>query len=255
MDDLILKCGDSYELIKTIPDNTVDLIIIDPPYEYVTDKGGGKFEKLSYHKEYTELGRTQLDKNKIKARKQLGSLACGFDYSILDELQRVMKKTNIYIWCSKRQLSTLLNYYEEQGCNIDLLAWHKTNPCPTANNTYLSDTEYLIFARDKGVKLHGTIATKRKYYVSSTNVEDKKIYKHPTVKPQHIIENLIINSSEAGQTILDCFLGSGTTGAAAVKLNRKFIGFEINETFFNTASKRIKEQITQITFDDLLGAQ
>lgn len=121
---------------------------------------------------------------------------------------------------------------------------HNCNPIPTCNNTYLSDTEYCIFARESGVKLGGSVATKKKYYVSECNVADKKLYDHPTIKPLHIIKNLIINSSEENEIVLDTFLGSGTTAVACKELNRQYIGFELNEEFYEIAKNRL-EGLTQ----------
>ncbi|WRK54643.1 site-specific DNA-methyltransferase [Coprobacillaceae bacterium CR2/5/TPMF4] len=136
----------------------------------------------------------------------------GVDNTVLDELVRVMKKVNIYIWCNKEQLLQYMEYFKDY--NLELLSWHKTNPVPTCNNKYLSDTEYLLFFRENGVKIYGSYATKRKYYVTPTNKVDKQKYNHPTVKPLDIIENLIINSSQEDDVILDPFMGSGTTGEA-----------------------------------------
>ena len=65
------------------------------------------------------------------------------------------------------------------------------------------------------------------------------MYGHPTIKLLNIIETLIKNSTKEGDTVLDCFMGSGTTGVACKNLNRNFIGVELNETFFNMAYKRI----------------
>lgn len=106
-------------------------------------------------------------------------------------------------------------------------------------NKYLTDTEYCLFFREKGVKIFGEYHTKRTFYVSKKNAEDKKLYKHPTIKPLDIIKNLIINSSKEGDTVLDCFMGSGTTGVACRELNRNFIGMEINEEYYNIAKDRI----------------
>lgn len=105
----------------------------------------------------------------------------------------------------------------------------------------MSDTEYLLFFRENGVKIYGTYQTKKKYYVSPTNKEDKQKYNHPTIKPLNIIENLIINSSKENDVVLDCFMGSGTTGVACKKLGRDFIGIEIDEKYFKIAEERIKE--------------
>ena len=245
--------ADCYEKIKEIPDNSVDLVIIDPPYLFNSNKGAGAFgsKKRSYHQEYYALlrrtGRTdeterlRIRGNAQRQRDNLNSLASGFDYSILDELCRVQDKINIYVWCSKAQLRPLLDYYDDKRCAIDVLTWHKTNPVPTCHNTYLSDTEYCLFARQRGVKLYGTYHTKHKYYVSPANVADKKKYGgHPTIKPLNIIKNLITNSSLRGGVVLECFMGSGTTGVAAKELGRSFIGIEIDKEYYEIAKKRIE---------------
>ena len=135
----------------------------------------------------------------------------------------------------------MIDYYDDKDCNIDLLTWHKTNPMPTCNGTYLSDTEYLVFAREKGVGLYGTYETKNKYWVTPANVDDKQMWKHPTIKPLNIIENLVINSSKENDVVLDCFMGSGTTGVACKELNRDFIGIELNPEYFEIAQRRIGE--------------
>lgn len=116
-----------------------------------------------------------------------------------------MKRINIYLWCSKHQVQPLLKHYLDKNCNIEILTWHKNNPLPTMNNTYANDTEYCIFARESGVPLNGDYYTKRKYYVTNINKTDKDKYKHPTIKPINIIKNLIINSSNKGDIVLDCF--------------------------------------------------
>ena len=245
--------ADCYEKLKEIPDGSVDLVIIDPPYLFEDHGGGGAFGtgKRNYHAEYLSLyketGKTEeterlrILSNAQNNKKNLKRLKCGFDYSLLDVLDRKQKAINTYIWCSKAQLRDIIAHYEDKGCAVDLLTWHKTNPTPLCNNTYLSDTEYLIYAREKGVKLYGSYATKRKYYVTPANVADKKLYHHPTIKPLHIIKNLITNSSLRGGVILDCFMGSGTTGVAAKELGRSFIGIELDENYYKIAEKRIAE--------------
>ena len=97
-----------------------------------------------------------------------------------------------------------------------------------------------------------TYQTKKKYYVSPTNKEDKESFGHPTIKPLHIIENLIINSSCENDIVLDCFMGSGTTGVACINTSRNFIGIEIDENYFCTATNRIN-QAKSSWLDNLLG--
>lgn len=256
-------CGDSYELIKNIPDNSIDLVVIDPPYEFNSGTGAGAFgtKKRNYHKEYIELyqktgttketSRLRISAGKEKSKENIRLLSKGFQIELLDELERVMKKTNIYIWCSKAQVSKILNYYESKNRFIDILTWHKTNPIPTCHGTYLNDTEYCIFARESGVSVYGEVKTKAKYYISSANVKDKEKYKHPTIKPINIIKNLIINSSKENDIVLDCFSGSGTTCVASKELKRRFIGIEINPEYHRISIDRLNGVTAdgQISFD------
>lgn len=224
MDVDIIYNEDCIRGMKKLPDNSIDLVIIDPPYQIVAGGGGGAFgaDKRDYHKE-------------------VKTLSDGITNNVLDELVRVLKKINIYIWCNKNQLKQYINYFEEKGCTTDLLTWHKTNPVPTCNNKYLSDTEYILYFRQGGVPMYGSYETKKKYYVTPTNKEDKQKYKHPTIKPINIIENLIVNSSKENDIILDCFMGSGTTPVACVNTHRHYIGYEIDDNYFDIACQRLDE--------------
>jgi len=212
------------KILQEINDKSIDLIITDPPYKIATS-GSGIYK--------------QKDKQYIK---ELDVLKDGFDYSILDELCRVMKKINIYIWCSQKQIIPLLDYFvKEKKCNYNIISWHKTNPIPACGNKYLTDTEFCLFFREKGVKVQGEFKTKFTYYITPLNQQDKKKYNHPTIKPLFIIENFILNSSNEHEVVLDPFVGSGTTGVAAIKHNRRFIGIEKEVTYCDIAEKRIKE--------------
>ena len=234
---------DCLEGLKQIPDNSIDLVVTDPPYEIQTS-GAGIYK--------------QPDKQYVK---ELNLMKDGFSPEILDELCRVLKKINIYLFCSQKQIIPLLDYFvKEKGCNWNLLTWHKTNPVPACNNKYLTDTEFILFFREKGVKIYGEFKTKFTYYVTPLNQKDKKSYKHPTIKPLEIVENLIINSSREGDVILDPFIGSGTTAVASKKLNRNYIGFEISEEYCKIAEKRVSEleaqEINLLNWlDELLGVR
>lgn len=227
--------GDCLPYLKQMKDKSVDLVVIDPPYEIDNSGGGGAFgtKKREYQ---NELYKSNLN--------------VGITNEVLIELSRIMKKINIYIWCNKNQLLQYMQFFKDY--NIDLLTWHKTNPTPQCNNKYLSDTEYLLFFRESSVKVYGNYETKKKYYISPTNTEDKKIWNHPTIKPIEIIKNLIINSSKEGDTVLDCYMGSGTTGVACKLLNRDFIGCEIDKTYYDIARKRIDEAREQMTIYDFM---
>ncbi len=215
---------DCMEGLKLIDDNSIDLVIIDPPY-------------------LLNINKVKNVSNMNKYANDLLNLKDGFDLKVLDLLIQKMKKINIYIYCSKRQVKDLLNYFSNKNCNHEILTWHKQNPSPLINNNYLPDTEYILFFREKGVKLYGNYHTKRKYYISLTNKVDKQKYKHPTIKPLELIEYHIENSSKEGDLILDCFAGSGTTLVGAINKNRRYIGFEIDKNYYEIAKKRIEEAV------------
>ena len=217
---------DCMEAIKLLDDNSIDLVVMDPPYLL----------------NLTKVKNTSSFNNYAN---ELIGLKDGFDLKVLDLLIPKMKKINMYIYCSKRQVKDLIEYFVSKDCNYEILTWHKQNPSPLINNNYLPDTEYIIFAREKGVKLYGSYHTKRKYYLSGVNQVDKKKYKHPTIKPLPFIENHIINSSKEGDLILDCYCGSGTTLVGAIKNKRNFIGFEIDKKYYEIAKQRVEEALAE----------
>lgn len=224
MDYDYIEQGDCLNLLKQLPDKSIDLVVTDPPY-VIDNKGGGLY--------------TQEDKQYVK---QLEGIKDGFSTEVLDELCRVMKNINIYLWCSQKQLFPLIEYFVEgKKCNFNLITWHKTNPIPACGNKYLTDTEYCLFFREKGVKIYGEFSTKFTYYVTPLNQKDKKLYNHPTIKPLDIIQNLVVNSSLEGDIVLDPFLGSGTTAVACVNTGRHYIGFELDPQYYDIACKRLDE--------------
>lgn len=210
-----------YEAVKFLPNKSIDLVILDPPYE-MAPRGSGFHKKGDYYDEINSKGMTR-----------------GVNNSLLSDLERVMKKTNIYIFCNKNQLRQLFNFYEKK--NVDLLVWHKTNVIPTINNKYLSDIEYIFFARDRGVKVYGSYETLSKYIETPVNKTDKIRYMHPTIKPLIIIKKLIINSSCENDIVLDCFSGSGTTAIASQELKRHYICFEKDLSYFKISQNRLNK--------------
>lgn len=235
-----ITLGDSYELIKDIPDNSIDLIITDPPYEW--QRGGkntGLFKKgVSSRNFMNDIENKKMDK--------------GIDFSILNEFCRILKKINIYIWCNKDQVYKYMEYFiGKKDCYFEIIVWNKTNVTPLCSNKYLTDKEYCLFFREKGVQILGEYETKKTVYTTSANREDKTKYKHPTIKPIEIIKNLIINSSNKNDIILDCFSGSGTTCVAAKELGRRFIGIEIDPEYHKISLDRLNGILAngQISFD------
>ena len=117
---------------------------------------------------------------------------------------------------------------------------------PTYNNKYLSDTEYCFYARKCGYCNPETYTDASTLYQAPINQDDKKHYKHPTIKPIQLVEKVIKNSSRYGDVIIDPFMGSGTTGVACKNLDRNFIGVELTKEYFNISVKRIAYAETQL---------
>lgn len=191
----------------------VDAVITDPPYK-ISASGGG----IGGKRQYLSDIRGHIDE--------------GFDVSILG------KFANWYVFCGKPQLTMLIEQAEKQGLRWQLRTWNKTNPTPLTNNNYLPDTEYMIHA----FKTHVWIGKKR-WIVG--NVE-KSGFDHPTVKPQYVMIDSIQCASSKGDLILDPFVGSGSTGVAAVQMGRKFIGIEREPKYFDIACRRIEDAQKQI---------
>lgn len=178
--------GDAYELIKKLKDHSVDLIITDPPYAIEGIHGSGILKSRPANQQtYNEISESDLDK--------------GIDLKILDDLVRVMKKINIYIWCNKTQIYDYMTYFvKERNCSFEILIWAKENPIPFCGTHYLCDKEYCLYFWEQGAPVSIPYDRARTYFISKTNQDDKKDYGHPTIKPIELIETLIKNSTGGG---------------------------------------------------------
>lgn len=222
---------DSYLAIKKIKDKSVDCIYIDIPYLYQI---GGTSSKL--------LGvRLQNLYSEIK------DISNGINFSIFEEMKRIMKKVNIFIWCSTLQIKDIIDFWcSFPDIKMEIMVWCKKNPVPK-NNSLLSDVEYCLWFREKGVKVNGDYFNKSKFYVSSTETKLKKIYKHPTIKPLKMVKNHILCATEINDLVVDFFSGSGTTALACKKTYRNFLCFEINKDYYLNSLKRLDEKLVDET--------
>jgi site-specific DNA-methyltransferase (adenine-specific) len=214
---------DSYKAIKDIPDNSIDLIVIDPPYEIDKNVDGGFYKDRKVGKELKAL-----------------NIIDGIDIRLLDACLRILKTPNIYIWCNKAQLMQYMNYFvNERNYTFDILIWYKTNAPPLFSNTYLPDKEYCLYFKKGGYCKPNSYEDAKTVYIDKINIRDKELFKHPTIKPLNIIKTLISNSSKEGGIVADFFMGSGTTAVACKELNRNYIGFEIDKVFHKIAVDRV----------------
>ena len=236
-----IQLGNCYELIKDIPDKSVDCIYVDVPYLY----------------ESGSHGESELSQRIYKYQKkdlQSAGIYDGFDYKIYDEFLRISKKVNIFIWCSRLQIVDTLNYFVNKGFKYNILVWCKTNPTPATNNSWLPDIEYCLVFRDSNTKLNDGYELKSKWYTSPINQSDKALFNHPTIKPLELVKRHILHSTQENDIVLDCFCGSGTTCVACKETGRRYIGMEIDKEYWKIANNRINgiEASGQMTimFDD-----
>jgi site-specific DNA-methyltransferase (adenine-specific) len=206
--------GDCLEIMPYLA--PVDLVLTDPPYDTVS-LGGGIGNKRKYLHE--------IENNKINV---------SFDFNILDKFK------NWFCFCAIKQLPILIN--KALIRNWALITWGKTNPTPLINNNYLPDAEYIVHSYEPG-RLFGKYKDKSRFSITRIT---KNSYDHPTVKPIHLIYKCLNLGSEKGDTILDPFIGSGTTAIACERLKRKWIGIEIEEKYCEIAAKRIKAERQQL---------
>lgn len=219
--------GDSYELIKQIDDKSIDLIMIDPPYQI---EGKSHPTDSDISKSIAKLSQ-ELEENEI---------CDGIKPEILDEFMRIMKFPNIYIWCNKKQIPMYLEYFVlKHKCKFELIVWNKSNAMPLYNNKYLNDVEYCLYFRNGGYCNPETYEEAKTVYITNINKRDKDMFLHPTIKPLRIIQTLVKNSTKENDLVLDCFLGSGTTAVACKELNRRYIGIEKNEKWYKIAKNRL----------------
>jgi site-specific DNA-methyltransferase (adenine-specific) len=141
------------------------------------------------------------------------------------------------VFCHQDQLPDLLGYLNGGFHRFALLHWIKPNPSPMANKHYLADTEPFIHAWNRGYHPQGVHHDKHRHVTAGTT--PSKRYGHPTVKPAEVMNKIMRNV--AGETVCDSFMGTGSTGIAALLHRKRFFGIEKNPTHIHTAAARITD--------------
>lgn len=249
-----LMKGDCLELMKNIPDGSVDMVLTSPPYD--------------------------------KLRNYNNSLVWSYDIfkMVASEITRVLKKGGVIVWvvgdATVKGSETGSSFkqalhFKDIGLNLhDTMIWAKKSYCPKNHNRYEQKFEYM-FVLSKGAPstFNGlripcvdagksiTRETANKEVGSSfrkrngkTIIKKDKLdnnvwemsysysrYKHPAMFPLELVNRHILSWTNEGDTVLDCFMGSGTTGEGAKNLNRKFIGIEKDDKYFQIAKDRINQ--------------
>jgi len=231
MNNLNLMCGDSYKLIKKFPDNSIDLILTDPPYNLSKYSTGNI--KLSWRKEINN-DLAEWDKKEFTPS----------DW--VREFKRVLKPTgNIFVFTSYNLIGKWHEAFDSEFDTFQFMVWHKTNPVPKIHKAgFLNSCELIVCLWNKGHiwnfgkqnEMHNFIETP-----ICMGAERLKNPFHPTQKPLRVLRKLIEVASNEGDVVLDPFMGVGSTGVACKELGRKFIGIELDKKFFEAGKKRIGE--------------
>lgn len=224
-----LKLGDAKNLIKTIPDKSIDLILTDPPYNLSPYSTGNI--KMSWRKDFNN-DLAEWDKEEFKPSEWV------------NEFSRILKPTgNIFAFTSYNLLGRWHQVFDPVFDTFQFMVWHKTNPPPKLRKAgFLNSCELIVCMWNKGHTWNFGKQNEMHNFIEAPicmGNERTKNPVHPTQKPIKILNKVIKISSKQNDTILDPFMGVGSTGVAALQAGRNFIGFEINETYFKVANERI----------------
>ena len=248
---VVLFNEDCLKLLPTIPENSIDMIFADPPY-FLSNNG------MTCH-----AGR-RVSVNKGAWDKSKGiDETHRFNLEWLEKCQRSLTE-NGTIWVS----GTLHVIYsigfamQQLGFKIlNDIAWYKINPPPNLSCRYFTHaTETVIWAaKNKKSKHHFNYTLIRRmnnnkqmqslWSILAPRSNEKIFGKHPTQKPLALLERIILASTRKGDIVLDPFNGHGTTGIVAHKLDRKYIGIELEKKYLDVTIKRFQSLSKQRKFE------
>ena len=221
-----------FSFLKELESNSIDLALIDPPYEVSRETN---FKSGEAKGKDTDRFRVSMDFG------DWDSDFTGLD-EVIKELYRVLRKGGTLIcFYDIWKISILRRYFDDAKFRqIRFIEWVKTNPVPIN-----SKINYLTNAREIAV-----VAVKEGKATFHSEY-DNGIYRypichdrgrfHPTQKPLALIEELVVKHSNEGDTVLDCFAGSATTAVAAYNQSRNFIGCELSKEYYKKSIKRLKD--------------
>jgi site-specific DNA-methyltransferase (adenine-specific) len=232
--------------MKQIPEGSVDLIISDVPYRIKT--GGMRSELMGdetsgiFARRKELLAKNELKGKWIKESDPLVATGKLFEHNdikfkdFLPHMFRVLKSgSHCYLMVNNSNLNSLMTEALKVGFkDQNILVWKKNNATP--NRWYMKNCEFIVMFRKGKAKPIKNMGTKS--VIEVNNIIGNK--SHPTEKPVELNRILIQNSSEEGDVILDPFMGSGSCGEAAISSGRRFIGIELDKSYFEKASERIE---------------
>lgn len=218
-----LYYGDALALLAALPDDSIDLIVTDPPYKVIT---GGRAASNAAGRFVMYKDNDQLFKHNDVAIS---------DY--MPQFFRVLKPgSHCYVMINNLNLRELLNVAHDCGFGFhNLLRWDKNTA--NANRWYMKDCEYTGFFYKKPAKSINRPGDKQGFASKTLRGPDKL---HPTQKPVDLMTHYVTNSSDPGAVVLDPFAGAGSTLVAAAESGRRFIGCELDAAYYFAAVGRLQ---------------
>jgi DNA modification methylase len=228
-------CGDCLELLKNIPDNSIDLIITDPPYmisqkSNISRKSFGKCDLM------LNFGEWDIFKSEVDYK--------NFTESWFRECVRILKpKSWMYVFFSKEKIGYFpLEFASKYGMNTkNIFTWIKSNITPSIRKmNYLSSVEFIWVGSKGDSRIKNFLQQKEMVnYMITPNSSVYGVSGHPNEKPEILVSRFVLTSSYENEVVLDPFIGSGTTAVVCKKLNRRYIGIEKNPEYIEMAKKRL----------------
>lgn len=223
-----IRLGNAIELIKTIPSDSIDCVVTDPPYR-VTSRGNAGNSGGMFKKDINLKGKVFAE-NDVKIQ----------DFA--SELFRVLKEqTHCYVMCNQINLQPYLNELVSVGFKITrVLVWDKGNKINS--QWYMGQVEFIIFCRKGRAKRVNNCGVSELIAIPNkkTKRKDGTNY-HDTEKPVALMQLLVEQSTMGGDIVLDPFVGIGATAIACLKTGRRFIGFELDPTYYTVAVGRVNK--------------
>ena len=217
--------GDCIELMKQVPNESIDLILTDIPYNEVNNNKSC-------------INRSKYSGQLRKYNKGIAD-ELTFDLNLfMEECDRICNGS-IYIFCGLNQAGKLIDFFKtqrEKDYMARLCIWKKTNPTPSnGQHMWLSGTELCVFIKKRKKTFNQNCKSNVWEFPSGRS----KI--HPTEKPLDLFKYIIKSSSKEQDIVLDTCIGSGTTAVACKQLNRRFIGIEKEKEYVDIANKRLRQ--------------
>jgi len=218
---------DAIEFLKKIPDNSVDLVLTDPPYNISKKNNFGTMERYSQY-EGMDFGEWDKEFNLISW--------------IKIATQKMKSPSSIIIFSSWQNLKIIADELEKRDISVKrVLVLKKTNPMPVnRDRLFVNSFEFMIWGT-KGTKW--TFNRRGVYETGFFECKNNGITKHPTEKQVKTIKELLEILTNENDIVLDPFLGSGTTAVACKQLGRNFIGCDISEEYVKIANKRLEQEV------------